>query len=69
MVIVHLGRLLFIGLIGGALYMLVRDLPGTVARISRLAIGSFVRRREPTARCPRSPIGAETLQPGVGPLS
>jgi hypothetical protein len=40
--IVHLGTLAFIGLIGAALYMLVRDLPGTAARISRVAIGPFV---------------------------
>jgi hypothetical protein len=40
--IVHIGTLIFIGLMGVALYMLVRDLPGTAARISRLAIGPFV---------------------------
>jgi|SRR5215211_1032193 len=40
--IVHVGTLIFIGLIGAALYLLVRDLPGTAARISRLAIGPFV---------------------------
>jgi hypothetical protein len=40
--IVHVGMLIFIGLIGVALYMLVRDLPGPAARISRLAIGPFV---------------------------
>ena len=32
----------FIGLMGAALYLLVRDLPGRAARISRLAIGPFV---------------------------
>jgi hypothetical protein len=40
--IVHVGTLIFIGLMGVALYMLVRDLPGKAARISRLAIGPFV---------------------------
>jgi hypothetical protein len=40
--IVHVGMLVFIGLIGVALYILVRDLPGKVATISRLAIGPFV---------------------------
>ena len=41
-VIVHAGTLVFIGLMGLALYMLVRDLPGRAARISRMAIGPFV---------------------------
>jgi hypothetical protein len=40
--VVHAGTLVFIGLLGLALYLLVRDLPGTAARISRLAIGPFV---------------------------
>ena len=40
--IVHVGTLVFIGLMGAALYMLVRDLPGKAATISRLAIGPFV---------------------------
>jgi hypothetical protein len=40
--IVHAGTLVFIGLIGLALYLLVRDLPGRAARISRMAIGPFV---------------------------
>jgi hypothetical protein len=40
--VVHVGMLVFIGLIGIALYMLVRDLPGKAATISRLAIGPFV---------------------------
>jgi hypothetical protein len=40
--IVHAGTLVFIGLIGLALYLLVRDLPGRAAKISRLAIGPFV---------------------------
>lgn len=37
--IVHVGTLVFIGLMGIALYMLVQDLPGRAATISRLAIG------------------------------
>ena len=40
--IVHVGTLIFIGLMGVALYMLVRDLPGRAATVSRLAIGPFV---------------------------
>ena len=40
--IVHAGTLVFIGLIGLALYLLVRDMPGRAAKISRLAIGPFV---------------------------
>ena len=40
--IVHVGTLIFIGLMGLALYILVRDLPGKAATISRLAIGPFV---------------------------
>jgi hypothetical protein len=40
--VVHVGTLVFIGLLGLALYLLVRDLPGSAARISRLAIGPFV---------------------------
>jgi hypothetical protein len=40
--VVHVGTLLFIGLMGAALYVLVRDMPGRAARISRLAIGPFV---------------------------
>ena len=40
--IVHAETLVFIGLIGLALYLLVRDLPGRAATISRLAIGPFV---------------------------
>jgi hypothetical protein len=40
--IVHVGTLIFIGLMGVALYLLVRDLPGRAATISRLAIGPFV---------------------------
>jgi hypothetical protein len=40
--IVHVGTLVFIALIGVALYRLVRDLPGTAARISRAAIVVFV---------------------------
>ena len=40
--IVHVGSLFFIGLMGAALYLLVKDLPGRAAHISRLAIGPFV---------------------------
>jgi hypothetical protein len=40
--VVHLGTLVFVGLVGVVLYLLVRDLPGTAARISRLAVGPFV---------------------------
>jgi hypothetical protein len=40
--VVHVGTLVFIGLMGAALYLLVRGMPGTAARISRLAIGPFV---------------------------
>src|ERR1700742_3127960 len=40
--IVHVGTLIFIGLMGAALSMLVRDLPGRAATISRLAIGPCV---------------------------
>jgi hypothetical protein len=40
--VVHVGTLVFIGLMGLALYVLVRDLPGRAATISRLAIGPFV---------------------------
>jgi hypothetical protein len=39
---VHFGTLPLIGLLGLALYLLVRELPGTAARVSRLAIGPFV---------------------------
>jgi hypothetical protein len=40
--IVHLGTLVFIGLIGLGLYLLVRDLPGTAARVTRVASAVFV---------------------------
>ena len=40
--VVHLGSLVFIGLMSAVLRMLVRDLPGRAARISRLAITPFV---------------------------
>ena len=40
--IVHVGTLIFIPLMGVALYMLIRDLPGRAATISRVAIGLFV---------------------------
>lgn len=41
-VIVHVGTLVFIGLMGLALYILVRDLLGRAAGISRMAIVPFV---------------------------
>ena len=41
-VVVHVASVLLIGLMGIALYQVVRDLPGLPARISRLAIGPFV---------------------------
>lgn len=40
--VVHIGMLVFIGLIGAALYLLVRQLPGTAAQVSRLAIAPFI---------------------------
>ena len=40
--VVHVGTLVFIGLMGAALYVLVRGMPGTAAKVSRLAIGPFV---------------------------
>jgi hypothetical protein len=40
--VVHVGTLFFIGLMGIALYLLVRDLQGTAARVSRWAAGVFV---------------------------
>ena len=40
--VVHVGTLQFIGLMGLAVYLLVRDLPGTVARVSRWAAAVFI---------------------------
>jgi hypothetical protein len=40
--VVHIGTLVFIGLMGLAVYLLVRDLPGRAASISRVAAGVFV---------------------------
>jgi hypothetical protein len=40
--IVHIGTLVFIGLMGVAVLLLVRDLPGRAAKISRWAAGVFV---------------------------
>ena len=40
--IVHAGTLVFIGLMGVALYVLTRELPGRAAAVSRLAVGPFV---------------------------
>jgi hypothetical protein len=42
MVIVHLLFLPFIGLLGAALYLLLRDMPGRAAQVGRLAILPFV---------------------------
>jgi hypothetical protein len=42
MVIVHLGSLLFVGLTGAVIYLLLRDLPGPVATLGKVAIGTFV---------------------------
>jgi hypothetical protein len=41
-IVVHLGSIAFIALMGGALYLLLRDVPGRAAHISRLAIVPFV---------------------------
>jgi hypothetical protein len=40
--VVHVGMLFFIGLIGAALYLLVRDLPGMPAKVDRWAIVPFI---------------------------
>jgi hypothetical protein len=40
--VVHLGTFVFLGLMAGVLYLLIRDLDGAAARISRLAIGLFL---------------------------
>lgn len=40
--VVHVGTLIFIGLMGIALYLLMREVPGRAATVSRLAIGPFV---------------------------
>jgi len=40
--IVHLGTLLFIGLMGAAFFVLVSGLPGLPAMVSRVAAGTFV---------------------------
>lgn len=40
--VVHVGTLVFLGLVGVGFYLLVRDLPGLAARVSRIAIGTFV---------------------------
>jgi hypothetical protein len=41
-IVVHLGSIAFIALMGEALYLVLRDLPGRAAKISRLAIVPFV---------------------------
>jgi hypothetical protein len=40
--VVHVGTIFFIGLMGLAVYLLVRDLQGTAARVSRWAAAVFV---------------------------
>jgi hypothetical protein len=40
--VVHVGTLFFIGLMGLAVYLLVHELPGTAARVSRWAAAVFV---------------------------
>lgn len=40
--VVHVGSMLFVGLMGAALYLSVRDVPGVAAWISSLAIGPLV---------------------------
>ena len=40
--VVHVGTLLFIGLMGAALFLLVSDLSGLAATVSRVAAGVFV---------------------------
>lgn len=40
--VVHVAQLFFIGLLGGAVYVLVSGLPGRAAAVSRLALGPFV---------------------------
>lgn len=40
--VVHVGTLVFLGLVGVGFFLLVRDLPGQAARVSRIAIGTFV---------------------------
>jgi hypothetical protein len=42
MVVVHLLSLPFLGLMGAALYLLLRDIPGWAAQIGRLAVVPFV---------------------------
>jgi hypothetical protein len=41
-IVVHLGSIAFIALMGEALYLVLRDLPGPAAQISRLAIVPFI---------------------------
>jgi hypothetical protein len=40
--VVHFGTLVFIGLMGAAVFLLVRGLPGLSAQISRVAAGAYV---------------------------
>jgi hypothetical protein len=41
-IVVHVGSIAFIALMGVALYLLLRDIPGRAAQVSRLAIVPFV---------------------------
>ena len=41
-IVVHVGTLFFIGLLGAALYLLVRDLSGLLSSVSRVGAGVFV---------------------------
>jgi hypothetical protein len=41
-IVVHVGTLIFIPLVGIALYLLLRDVPGTAARVARIGIVVFV---------------------------
>jgi hypothetical protein len=58
--VVHLGMLVFIGLIGGALYLLVRDLPGTGATIARLPGPTLRRARRGTAAATTTATSGDT---------
>ena len=39
---IHLGMLIFLPLMGLVMYLLLRDVPGTAARVSRIAVVPFV---------------------------
>ena len=55
--IVHIGTLFFIGLMGIAVFLLVRDLPGRAARLSRFAAGTSWCSTGPGRPLPASPSG------------